>query len=379
MSAPPALGRGRRAVARIDLGAIRHNAALLARAAGGARLMAVVKADGYGHGAVPAARAALEGGASALAVAAVAEAEELRAAGIGAPILVMGPLAGEEWARAAAADAELTAWTPEAVVRAAAAAGALGVRARLHLKLDTGMGRLGARPEDVAALAEAAASADVDVVGLMTHFAAADESEGPNAPFMAEQLLRFRAATGPLRARFPGAALHAANSAAVLRDRAAAFDMVRCGIALYGCSPFGDDPAAHGLRPAMSLVSYLGSVKTIRSRESVGYGRAWRAARGTRVGLVPVGYADGYARALSGRSEVLVAGRRVPVVGTISMDQLTVDLGPGGEEEVGEEVVLLGAQGDERITAEELAAARGTINYEITCAVGARIPRQHEP
>jgi alanine racemase len=243
----------------------------------------------------------------------------------------------------------------------------------VHLKLDTGMGRLGARPEDVAALADAAAATDVDVVGLMTHLATADQREGPNAPFMGEQLLRFRAATGPLRARFPGAALHAANSAATLRDPAAAFDMVRCGIALYGCSPFGDDPSAHGLRPAMSLVSYLAGVKAIHSRE-----RVWRAARGTRVGLVPVGYADGYARALSGRAEVLVAGRRVPVVGTISMDQLTVDLGPGSREDVGEEVILLGAQGDERITAEELAAARGTINYEITCAVGGRIPRVYE-
>jgi alanine racemase len=290
----------------------------------------------------------------------------------------MGPLAGDEWDRAVAAGAELTVWTPAAVERAASAAAARGTRARVHLKLDTGMGRLGARPEDVAALADAAAATDVDVVGLMTHLATADQREGPNAPFMGEQLLRFRAATGPLRARFPGAALHAANSAATLRDPAAAFDMVRCGIALYGCSPFGDDPSAHGLRPAMSLVSYLAGVKAIHSRESVGYGRVWRAARGTRVGLVPVGYADGYARALSGRAEVLVAGRRVPVVGTISMDQLTVDLGPGSREDVGEEVILLGAQGDERITAEELAAARGTINYEITCAVGGRIPRVYE-
>ena len=144
--------------------------------------------------------------------------------------------------------------------------------------------------------------------------------------------------------------MHAANSAATLREPGAAFDMVRCGIALYGCSPFGGDPADHDLRPAMAWISYLASVKTLRSRESVGYGRVWRAARGTRIGLVPVGYADGYARALSGRAEVLVGGRRVPVVGTISMDQLTVDLGPEGAEGVGEEVVLIGAQGDERVT-----------------------------
>ena len=313
-----------RAAARVDLGAIRHNAGVLARAAGPARLMAVVKADGYGHGAVPVARAALDGGAAALAVAAAVEAAELRAAGIEAPILLMGPLAGDDWDAAAAAGAEVVAWTPESVALADAAFAARGARARLHLKLDTGMGRLGARPEGVAELADAAAAADADVVGLMTHFATADEIGGENAAFMAEQLLRFRAAAAELRPRFPAAALHAANSAALLRDPGSAFDMVRCGIALYGCSPFGADPADHDLRPAMSLVSHLGAVRTVRSRESVGYGRVWRAARGTRVGVVPVGYADGYARVLSGRADVLVGGRRVPVVGAVSMDQITV-------------------------------------------------------
>jgi alanine racemase len=366
-----------RAAARIELGAIRHNAAVLARAAGRARLMAVVKADAYGHGAVPASRAALEGGASSLAVAAAAEACELRAAGIDAPIVVMGPLAGDDWEAAAEAGAEVVTWAPESVARAGAAAATRGSRARLHLKLDTGMGRLGARPEDVAALADAAEAADVDVVGLMTHFATADELEGENASFMAEQAVRFSAAAAALRPRFPGAALHAANSAAILRDPATAFDMVRCGIALYGCSPFAGDPAVHGLRPAMALVSHLAAVRNVRSRESVGYGRVWRAERGTRVGVVPVGYADGYARALSGRAEVLVRGRRAPLIGAVSMDQITIDLGPGAEEEVGDEVVLLGSQGSERVSAEELAAARGSINYEVTCAIGGRIPRVH--
>jgi alanine racemase len=367
-----------RAAARIDLGAIRHNARVLAEAAGRARLMAVVKADGYGHGAAPVARAALEGGATSLAVAAAEEARDLRAAGIDVPVLVMGPLAGGEWEVAAAAGAEVAAWTPDSLERAAAAFAARGERPRVHLKLDTGMGRLGARPEDVGALADAAASADVEVAGLMTHFATADETDGENAAFMAEQLVRFRAAAADLRPRFPGAALHAANSAALLRDPATALDMVRCGIALYGGSPYGGDPADHGLRPAMSLVSYLASIRTVQSRESVGYGRVWRAARGTRVGLVPVGYADGYTRALSGRADVLVGGRRVPGIGTISMDQFSVDLGPGSQERVGDEVVLMGRQGGELISAEELGAARGSINYEVMCAIGARIPRVHE-
>jgi alanine racemase len=340
--------------------------------------MAVVKADAYGHGAVPAARAAIQGGASALAVAAAAEARELRDAGIDAPVLVMGPLAGGDWDAVVTAGAEVVAWTPESVARAAAAAAAEGARARIHLKLDTGMGRLGARPEDVAALADAAEAAPVDVVGIMTHFATADEREGENAAFMAEQLIRFRAAAAALRPRFPEAAFHAANSAAILRDPGTAFDMVRCGIALYGCSPFAGDPADHGLRPAMSLVSHVAAIRTIRSRESVGYGRTWRAARGTRVGVVPVGYADGYARALAGRAEVLVGGRRAPVIGAVSMDQITVDLGPGSQDEVGDEAVLLGGQDGERVSAEELAAARGSINYEVTCAIGARIPRVHE-
>jgi len=274
----------------------------------------------------------------------------------------------------------VTAGTPDAIARAAAAGGAAGRPVDVHLELDTGMGRLGARPEDVDALVSAAEGAGerVRVAGVMTHFATAGETEGENAAFMAEQLLRFRARLPALRALFPGAVAHAANSAATLREPGAALDMVRCGIALYGCSPFGGDPADDDLRPAMTLVSRLGSVKTLRSRESAGFGRLWRAARGTRVGVVPVGYADGYAPALAGRSEVLVGGRRVPVVGAISMDQLTVDLGPEGVEDVGDEVVLLGAQGGERVSAEELAGWRGTANYEVTCAVGPRVPRVHQ-
>lgn len=361
---------------RVDLGAIRHNAGVLAQAAGRARLTAVVKADAYGHGAVPVARAALDGGARGLAVVSVEEVEQLRDAGIDAPLLMMGPLAGDEWRRVAACAAEVTAWTPEAVA-AAAAAGEPGRPFRVHLKFDTGMGRLGARPEDVAALADAAVAAgpDVQVVGLMTHFASADETVGENAAFMREQLLRFRSTTAQLAGAFPDAIAHAANSAATLRDPATVFDMVRCGIALYGCSPFGGDPAAHGLRPAMSWTSHISSVKTVRSRESVGYGRRWRAARGTRVAAVPVGYADGYARAFGGRAHALVGGRRVPVIGAVSMNQLILDLGPEGDAEVGDEVTLLGVQGEERVGAEELAALRDTISYEIVCSAAPRAPR----
>ena len=361
-----------RSVARIDLGAIRHNVGVLVRAAGRAEVAAVVKANAYGHGAVPVGRAVLEGGATRLGLAAVGEVEELRAGGIDAPLLLWGPLSGGEWRRAAATGCDIAVWTPEGCAAAAAA----GIR-RIHLKLDSGMGRLGARSEAIAALAAAAADRRLDVVGLMTHYATADETAGENAGFMVEQLVRFRAMTGPLRERFPGAILHSANSAATLRSADTHFDMVRCGIAVYGCDPFGEDPGAHGLRPAMTLASYLSSVKPILGRESVGYGRRWRAARGSWIGVIPIGYADGYPRAYANAAEVLVGGRRVPVVGMVSMDQITVDLGPEAADRVGDEVVLLGSQGGQRLTAEELAAWRGTINYEVVCAVGPRVHREH--
>ena len=361
-----------RSVARIDLAAIRHNVRVLAAAAGRAETLAAIKANAYGHGSVPVARAALAGGASRLGLATVGEIEELRAAGVEAPMIMWGPMIGEEWRRAAATGCEVAVWNPDGV-RAAAAAGI----AHVHLKLDTGMGRLGARPDAVAALAEAADAAPIEVVGVMTHFATADDTDGENAGFMLEQLVRFRSLVGPLRQRFPRAAVHAANSAATLRSSDTHFDMVRCGIAVYGGDPFGGDPDRHDLRPAMSLHSYLSSVKPLLGRESVGYGRRWRAARGTWIGTVPFGYADGYPRAYANAAQVLVGGRRVPVVGMVSMDQITVDLGPEATDAVGDPVVLLGRQGDACLIAEELGAWRGTINYEVTCAIGARVRHEY--
>ena len=361
-----------RSVARIDVDAIGHNVRTLADVAGRSEVLVALKADAYGHGAPAVARAALAAGATRLGVAALSEVHQLRAAGVDAPTIMWGPLIGEEWARTAATGCDIAVWTPEAV-RAAEAA---GIR-RVHLKLDSGMGRLGARHEVIGALAEAAAAADIEVVGLMTHFATSDETDGENAGFMVEQLVRFRSLIAPLRERFPHAIVHAANSAATLRSADTHFDMVRCGIATYGCDPFGADPDDRGLRPVMSLHSYLSSVKPLLGRESVGYGRRWRAARGTWIGTVPFGYADGYPRAYANTAQVLVGGRRVPVVGMVSMDQITVDLGPEATDAVGDAVVLLGAQGDERLTAEELARWRQTISYEVTCAIGPRVPRDH--
>jgi alanine racemase len=352
-----------RALARIDAGAIARNTARLARAADGAALCAVVKSDGYGHGAITAARAALEGGASWLAVAAAQEARTLRAAGIDARLLVMGALDDEELTVALEAHADVVAWSEEFLA-------ALPADARVHVKLDSGMGRLGTRdPELATRIAEGAGSR---LAGLMTHFATADE---PGDTFMDEQLERFRAWADPLRERFPGALVHAANSAATLRDRATHFDMVRPGVAIYGMDPFGDDPFAQELDPALTLVTKVLAVKDTAPGESAGYGRRFVAREPTQLGTLPIGYGDGWRRALSNNADVLVNGRRFPLVGTVSMDNIAIDLGLGSGVRVGDEAVLVGAQGPERILAEEVARRLGTINYEVTCGLTARVVR----
>jgi alanine racemase len=358
-----------RALARVDLGAIERNCARLAAVAAPARLCAVVKADGYGHGAVPAARAARAGGAAWLAVATAAEAAELRAAGIGGPLLVMGALSAEELDVALAAGADVVAWR-EDFVRAVAAR---GVEAGVHVKLDTGMGRLGTRDaEEATRVAEAVAAAPgLRLAGAMTHFATADEDDDA---FMHEQLAAFRPWAAALAGR--GAIVHAANSAATLREPGARFDMVRCGIAVYGLDPFQRDPAEHGLEPALELVSYVAEVKRVQPGQSAGYGRRFVAGRETWIGTLPIGYGDGVRRALTNNADVLVEGRRVPLVGTVSMDNITVDLGDRPVER-GAEAVLIGARGGERLLAEEMAARLGTINYEITCGISPRVPREY--
>lgn len=329
--------------------------------AGRAELVAVVAGDGYGHGAVRAARAALAGGATRLAVSSAAEAHDLREAGIDAPLIVVCALTPGEIARAVAARAEVVLSTPAACAAAAAAGRAAGAAARVHLELDTGLRRLGAPPDQVDALTDAAGQAGIEVVGVMTQLATAEEREGAGAAFFREQLVRFRASAQPLRRRFPGARLHAANSAATVRDPSARLDMVRCGAALYGCSPFGGPPEDHGLRPAMSLISRVACLR----RDA------------TVLATVPVGYADGYPRAPAGRAHALVAGRPAPVVGRVGRDRLIVDLGPHASAGEGDEVVLLGAQGDARVTAEDLGAWRDASGCQIVCTVGARAVREH--
>ena len=351
MSAPE------RALARIDLGAIERNCAhLRSLLADRAELCAVVKADGYGHGAVWAANAALAGGAGWLAVATAGEAEDLRRHGVGGRVLVMGALTREDQRLAREAEADVVAWTPDVEGE------------RLHVKLDTGMGRLGTRDVD-----EAVRLARSDrVVGLMTHFATADE---PGDEHFAAQLERFR--------KFVDAVgrddllVHAANSAATYRDPTAHFDLVRCGIAIYGMDPFGEDPAERGLEPALSVHSWVAAVRRFEPGESAGYGRRWAAREPTWVATVPIGYGDGWRRGLTNDCDVLIGGRRFPLVGAVSMDNVTVDLGGETDVSVGDEVVLIGRQGGERILAEEVARRLDTINYEITCGLSPRVRRLH--
>ncbi len=225
----------------------------------------------------------------------------------------------------------------------------------------------------MALLRVCAESPGLEPAGVWTHFATADE---PDSRFFDEQLDRFEAVAAAARAEFPRILVHAANSAAVFRDRRSHFDMARCGVAVYGLDPFQGDPAERGLRPALSLCSYVADVKEFEPGDSAGYGQTWKAERGTRVGVLPLGYGDGVRRGLSNNAEVLVGGRRRPLVGTVSMDNVTIDLGPDSEVEPGEEAVLIGSQGEEEIRAEELAARLGTINYEITCGISARVPRE---
>jgi len=365
----------RRVLARGNLAAIERNCARLrGELKHGGQLCVVVKADGYGHGAVQSARAALAGGASWLAVAGASEAQELREAGLlDVPVFVMGALTDGELAQALAADADVVVWSEQQVQAVSAAGGG-----RVHVKLDSGMGRLGTRdPAQASRTVVAARDADgVELVGLMTHFATADDRSDDG--FFAMQLGRFTEWAAAVKAEQPELIVHAANSAALLRESRAQLDMVRCGIAVYGMDPFGDDPTAQGLEPALGLSSYVAEVKRFEARESAGYGRRFVAERDTWLAVLPIGYGDGWRRGCSNNADVLIADRRYPVVGTVSMDNITVDLGPdAGEEMLGEEAILIGAQGPERITAEEVAKRLETINYEVTCALTPRVPRQY--
>lgn len=360
----------------VDLDAISANVAALKAQAAAPRLAAVVKADGYGHGAVAAARAALAGGADWLAVALVEEGACLRAAGITAPVLVLA----EPPAQAADAllDADLVAavYTPAFTDALDAAARARGTVAAVHVKLDTGMRRVGVPESDWdGALRRVRDAEGLHLAGIWSHFAVADE---PDHPFIARQSAAFRrgldlAASLAIRPDL----VHLCNSAGTLHLPGEHYDMVRPGLSVYGLEPAPGLGASVALRPALAWYSRLSLVKRVVAGEPVSYGLRWTAERDTLVATVPAGYADGVTRALTNRMEVLVGGRRVRQVGTVTMDQVLVDLGADGTGTAGDEVCLIGEQGGQRVTAEDWAGLLGTINYEVVCTIGSRVPRVH--
>ena len=361
--------------AEIDLSAIRNNVAnLKALTKSGTLFMAVVKADGYGHGAVEAARASLGGGADRLGVATIGEGLQLREAGISAPIMLLSeppeaaiPLLLEH-------DLTSTVTTREFAVSLGKSASARGLQARYHLKVDSGMNRIGVRAEEAAQFARALSDfPGLELEGTFTHFATADV---PGDWEVERQFERFRLALDEMRTEGvnPGI-VHAANSPATILYPEAHLDMVRCGLSIYGLYP---SPAALSrvkLTPARSVKARVTLVKRIGMGESVSYGFTWTAAAPTVVATLPLGYADGIHRVASNEITVLVGGKRCSQIGRVCMDQLMIEVPRGVDVSRGDEVVIVGEQGNDHVTLEELAEAAGTINYEMTCALGMRLER----
>jgi alanine racemase len=332
-----------------------------------------VKADAYGHGAAPVARAALEAGVQYLAVATVDEGLELRAAGIEAPILLLSiPLPGELPAMAAG-DLSPLIGDKEYAEAAALAAEQAGKRLSVHLKVDTGMGRVGCPPEAAAELAACiAARPSLKLAGTATHLAVADSPAEADRAYTGEQLARFRAAAGGIRrAGLDPGLLHAANSGAVIFHEDAYFDMVRPGILLYGYGAAGKTPE---VEPVMELVTQISYIKQVKAGETVSYGRTWTAPRDTVIATLPVGYGDGLPRRLSGNFSVRIQDAMYPLAGRICMDQCMVDLGPGTDIRRWEPVTVFGGDAP---SAADIAAQLGTISYEITCGINKRVPREY--
>ena len=368
----------RRAWAEVDLAAVRHNASVLAALAAPAGLCAVVKAGAYGHGAVPVAEAAIEAGAAWLAVAIVEEGAELRDHGIEAPILLLSEPPAAAMAEVVALRLTPTVYTQQGVEAAAKAVAATEAPPLdVHVKVDTGMHRVGASPEATPAVVRAVADRpELNFAGLWTHFAVADE---PGSPFTDEQCARFDAVIAQLVEQgLRPPMVHACNSAGALAHPAAHHDLVRCGIALYGVAPSTALAAVAGvgdLRPVLSLRARVSYVREVEAGEAVSYGLRRPLERRSRVATVPIGYADGVPWRLGVTGgEVLIGGRRRPLAGSVTMDQIMVDCGDDGGVLPGDEVVLIGRQGREHITAWEWATRLGTIAYEVLCGIGPRVP-----
>jgi len=361
--------------AEIDLDALAHNLALIRRRVGsGVGIMLVVKADAYGHGAVAVVRHALRCGIAGLGVGTSAEALELRQAGVRAPILVLGTIIDGEARDALEHEIEIALHSEDRCQSLQELARSLGLTARVHLKVDSGMGRLGVLPERAIQLLERIrASSHLRLAGVMTHVAAGDGGLSPDSH---EQLRVFEEVLDRARARelLGGCRIHAANSASIFTGLNPVFDLVRPGISAYGVLP-EHLPGAFDLRPAMSLRSQVVFLKDLPEGTPVGYGGTWRAPRPTRIAILPMGYNDGVSWRLSNRGEVLVRGRRAPIVGRVSMDYTTIDVTRIPDVGVGDTVTLIGSQGKASIGLAEVAQRADTIPYEITCAVGKRVER----
>ncbi|MDP2232225.1 MAG: alanine racemase [Actinomycetota bacterium] len=367
----------RAAYVEIDLKAIAHNVRRLkATTAQGTLFMAVVKADGYGHGALNVARTALNHGADRLGVATLSEALELRQAGIRAPMHLLSEPPAAAIPDIIEHDLIPTVTTRDFTVELGRAAFSASKEARFHLKVDTGMNRIGIRAEEAAEfIAGLKGFPGLAHEGTMTHFATADS---PGDWDFESQMKRFTAALVSLQDEgFSPGIVHASNSAGTILHPEAHFNMVRCGIALYGLHP---DKSTYGrvdLRPAMSVKATLSLVKRIGMGEGVSYGLVWRAAAPTIIGTLPLGYADGVHRVLSDRFSVLVGGARCAQVGRVCMDQFMIELPRGSAFREGEPVVLVGSQGQDSILMDELAELAGTINYELACSFGMRLPKRY--
>ncbi|MFD6940061.1 alanine racemase [Streptomyces goshikiensis] len=368
-----------RVYAEIDLDAVRGNVRALRERAPRAQVMAVVKADGYGHGAVPCARAALDAGAAWIGTATPQEALALRAAGIDAPLMCWLWTPGGPWREAVEAGIDVSVSALWALDEVRAAARAAGRTARIQLKADTGLGRAGCQPADWAELVGAAVAAQAEgtvrVTGLWSHFACADEPGHPSVPL---QLAAFRDMLAYAEKEgVEPEVRHIANSPATLTLPESHFDLVRCGLAVYGVSPVPElgTPAQLGLRPAMTLKASVALVKAVPAGHGVSYGHHHVTAADTRLALIPAGYADGVPRHASGRGPVLVGGKVRTVAGRVAMDQFVVDLGPDDPVEAGDEAVLFGPGDGGEPTAEDWAQAADTIAYEIVTRIGGRVPR----
>jgi alanine racemase len=375
--APPGLP----ACAQVDLDAIADNVAALKARAGSAEVMAVVKADGYGHGLLPSARAAVRGGATWLGVAQLPEAVELKQAGLDVPVLSWLHVPGQDFSEAVALGVDLGLSTQWALDQVLAASAATGRTARVHLKVDTGLGRNGAWGADLEALlagsARAQADGSLEVVGIFSHFAYAD---APQHPTVQAQQERFgEVLEQAARAGIRPQVRHLANSAATLTNPSAHYDLVRPGVSVYGLSPVPDlgSPEDFGLREVMRLVARLSSVKDCPAGQGISYGHTYTTTADTRLGLIPMGYSDGVPRHASGVGPVQVGGQRYTIAGRVCMDQVVLDLGADSTAVAGDEAVLFGVGADGEPTAQDWAAAVGTINYEIVTRVGARVPRAY--